>query len=94
MSLAALKERGGSYSVSDAARERITDARVRELSFVIKRIVNPAEVTERDVEALAQIMVEGLDAQALVDRKYVQERLLAVGRSKLKAEALSSALFK
>jgi hypothetical protein len=88
------KERRVDYPVSSEARTRIDDARVRDLAFHIRSFLAPRSIDSADLNAIALVVVRGLDESARVDKGYVIKRLMEAGRSKRKAEDLASSLFK
>jgi hypothetical protein len=94
MSATALKEREVGYVVSDEARQRIDDTRVRDLAFHIKRVLGGVISDSRDVELIASIVLDGVGKDIHVDRMYVKNELIRAGRSPHKADLLSGALFK
>lgn len=94
MAVLAFKEHRVDTSVSDEARQRIDDARLRDIAFYIRRRVGVDSIAPDDARLLALIVVQGLDKNEHVDRLYVAEKLVGLGRSKQKADALSAVLFK
>lgn len=94
MSEPAFREHGATNSVSYEARRRIDDARKRDFVFYLRSDLGRSDLPREDAESLAAVVINGLDLHEKVDRQYVIEKLVGMGRSRHKAETLSSVLFK
>ena len=95
MSETALKEHGvDNYSVSSEARDRIKSARLRDFMYGIGRLTSAANLAREDIESLALVVLAAIDEGVVVNPDRVYSSLIGQGRSKHKAEMLTSVLFK
>jgi hypothetical protein len=78
--------------VSKEARERLESARVRDLSFAIKRRIGH-DYGAGDVDMLVGIVLKAASLKQALTKELVQKGLREQGRSPQRAEELASALF-
>jgi len=78
--------------VSQEARERLKSARVRDLSFAIKRRIGH-DYGDGDVDMLLGIVLKAAGQKQALTKELVQQSLRELGRSPQRAEELASALF-
>lgn len=78
---------------SDDAETRIESAQLGDLAFIVRSIAKKP-LPHDDVLLLASILKEALHSSNPVSKKQIFEMILRRGRTKHKAEELSSAIFK
>jgi hypothetical protein len=78
--------------VSPEARERLNSARVRDLSFAIKRRIGEG-YGSGDIDMLVSIVLKAASQRQTLTKDLVLKNLRELGRSPQKAEELASALF-
>jgi hypothetical protein len=78
--------------VSQEARDRLNSARVRDLSFAIKRRIGDG-YSPGDVDMLVTIVLKASSQRQTLTKDLVLKNLRDLGRSPQKAEELASALF-
>jgi hypothetical protein len=94
MAATAFKERGVNATLSSEARQRIDDARLRDIVFQLRRLIGDDQLPQDDAESLARAVLAGVDNHHTIDREFIFEELIQSGRTKHKAEILANVLFK
>lgn len=75
------------------AKARIASAQVSDLAFIVRRISkNP--LSDEDVLFIATVLNEALQNSTDISKRGLIELMIRKGRSRIKAEALSDAIFK
>lgn len=81
------------FQASPEAGERIQNARLADLTFMVRRIVKSDMPTE-DVAALASCLLELERNSEPLTRAALMSRLIARGRSRHKSEILVNAIIR
>jgi hypothetical protein len=75
------------------AEARIASAQVSDLAFIVRRISKTA-LSDDEVLFLATVLNEALQNSREISKQLMVEMMVDKGRSRIKAEALSDAIFK
>lgn len=78
---------------SGEASARINSARMRDMTFAIRRTLRNQSLPDEDIEMLAEIVLHLLDDHSPLNPSAVEAALLQRGRSRHKSEELTRALF-
>lgn len=79
--------------ISEEAKGHLESAQVSDLAFIVRRIASK-RLRDEDIIYLASILNEALRESPSVSKQQVIDLMLRHGRSRVKAEELSAAIFK
>jgi len=75
--------------ISDKARERIDDARAREINFYVRRLLERGGYRPEEIEAVAAVIIDTFQRNEKLTREHLLRRLLERGLPREAAEQIS-----
>lgn len=93
MSALARKPMSDTDTLVREKNERIGYARERDFAALVRSIVGDS-MPQGDVDSLVEALSNSVEAQVPITRENLVRRLVALGRSRDKAETMASALIK